>query len=93
MSVCAWAAPYQFGTHGGVRGQPATPVHEGFSCMPPAYCGDNLLHEVGVSLTRIGGTPLRMDITRRLGDFGDIPGGRVVLGFGMGLNKVADRGR
>ena len=61
--------------------------------MPPAYCGDNLLHEVGVSLTRIGGTPLRMDITRRLGDFGDIPGGRVVLGFGMGLNKVADRGR
>ena len=27
--------------------------------------------------------PLRMDVTRRLGDFGDIPGSRVVLGFGV----------
>ena len=71
-----------FGAHGRVRGQPAAPAHD---CMPPAYCGDNLVHEVGVSLTRIGGTPLRMDITRRLGDLGDIPGGRVVLGFGVEL--------
>ena len=74
------------GAHGRVQGQPAAPAHEGFSCTPPAYCGDNLVHEVGVSLTRIGGTPLRMDIARRLGDLGDIPGGRVVLGFGVELN-------
>ena len=74
-----------FGAHGRVRGQPAASGHEGFSCIPPGYCGDNFLHEVGVSLTRIGGTPLRMDITRRLGDFGDIPGSRVVVGFGVEL--------
>ena len=73
------------GAHGRVQGQPAAPAHEGFSCTPPAYCGDNLVHEVGVSLTRIGGTPLRMDITRRLGDLGDIPGSRVVLGFRVEL--------
>ena len=77
-----------FGAHGRVWGQPAAPAHD---CMPPAYCGDNLVHEVGVSLTRIGGTPLRMDITRRLGDLGDIPGGRVVVGFGVELNKVRGR--
>ena len=53
--------------------------------MPSALCTDGLC--------KGRGTPPRMDITRRLGDFGDIPGGRVVLGFGMGLNKVADRGR
>ena len=52
---------------------------------PPGYCGDNVFHEIGVSLTRIGGTPLRMDLTRCLGDFGDIPGSRVVLGFGVEL--------
>ena len=72
-----------FGAHGRVRGQPAASAHD---CMPPAYCGDRSVHEVGVSLTRIGGAPLRMDITRRLGGFGDIAGGRVVLGFGVELN-------
>lgn len=74
-----------FGAHGQVRGQPAASGHEGFSCMPPGYCGDNSVHEIGVSLTRIGGTPLRMDLTRRLGDFGDITGSRVVVGFGVEL--------
>ena len=57
----------------------------------PGYCGDSSIHEVGVSLTRIGGTPLRMDVTRRLGGFGDIPGERVVVGFGVELNKARGR--
>ena len=72
-----------FGAHGRVRGQPAASAHD---CMPLTYCGDRSVHEVGVSLTRIGGAPFRMDIARRLGGFGEIPGGRVVLGFGVELN-------
>ncbi len=72
-----------FGAHGRVRGQPAASAHD---CMLLTYCGDRSVHEVGVSLTRIGGAPLRMDIARRLGGFGEIPGGRVVLGFGVELN-------
>ncbi len=74
-----------FGAHGRVWGQPDAPGHEGFSCIPPGYCGDNSVHEVGVSLTRIGGTPLRLDITRRLGDSEEFSGSRVVVGFGVEL--------
>ncbi len=72
-----------FGAHGRIEGLPASPVPEGFFCAFPAFCGDRSVHEIGVSLTRIGGTPLRLDIARRLGD----SGARVVAGFGVELGR------
>ena len=75
-----------FGAHGRIQGQPAAPDRDVFFCMPPGYCGNRSVHEIGVSLTRIAGTPLRLDIARRLGGSEDIPGSRVVVGVGVGLD-------
>ncbi len=76
-----------FGAHGRIAGLPAASRPEGFFCTLPPRCADQTVHEIGVSLTRIGGTPLRLDLARRLGGSEDFAGPRVVAGFGVELGR------
>ena len=76
-----------FGAHGRATGWPASSVSEGFFCTFPSYCEGRTVHEIGISLVRIGGAPLRMDVARRLAGFGDIPGSQIAVGFGVELGE------